>query len=153
MRIYLPSTLPALAAVLEDGEVRGAPFTAYAATDELRSALGADDEELEYEALHHAAAASLRLLAADAQAPRRRVVIAADVPGTIVQEPADDDGPAAVTVTGTVPLNRVASAHVDDAGAVDGIAAALAEPGAGHEDGHELMWYATQELKYLVDEE
>ncbi|GAA3504037.1 hypothetical protein GCM10019016_111500 [Streptomyces prasinosporus] len=42
--------------------------------------LSDDIEELEYAALSRAALASLRLLAADPGAPRRRVVVAVDVP-------------------------------------------------------------------------
>ncbi|GAB3208720.1 DUF6912 family protein [Marinactinospora thermotolerans] len=150
MRIYLPSTLSALAVVLADGEVRGAPLIAYAVTDTLRRRHdGHDDEELEYMAMGAAADASLRLLAADPTAPRRRVVIAAEVPDGVLR-PTASDGPAGVEVDGGVPLKRVVSAHVDDAEAAEDIAAALAEPEAGHADEHELMWYATQELRYLV---
>ncbi|GAA3759740.1 DUF6912 family protein [Spinactinospora alkalitolerans] len=154
MRIYLPSTLPALAAALAEGAVRGEPLAAFAVTPALREQHGdGDGEELEYEALRAAADASLRLLAADGAAPRRRVVIAADIPEAAVRAPdtGGDGHPALVTVTGAVPLKRVASAHVDDEAAADDIAAAAATPGAGHEDDHELMWFATQELKYLYE--
>ncbi|MFC3994939.1 DUF6912 family protein [Nocardiopsis sediminis] len=150
MRIFLPSTFPALAAVLADGEVRGAPLTAYAVSG--APAAGADDEELEYQALRAAADASLRLVAGDPGAPRRRAVIAAEMPEAAVETaPGAATGPGPVTVTGTVPLKRVASIHVDDPDAADDIAAALADPGAGHEDDHELLWYATQELPYLLE--
>ena len=62
-----------------------------------------------------------------------------------------------------VPLSRVVSGHVDDLGAVADVgeaAAALAAADAGDDDarflvdgaeGHELLWYATQELAYLAD--
>jgi hypothetical protein len=36
MRVYLPSTLPALAAALADGEVGPVPLAAYAVTPALR---------------------------------------------------------------------------------------------------------------------
>ncbi|WP_046470728.1 DUF6912 family protein [Allosalinactinospora lopnorensis] len=152
MRIFLPSTLPALAGVLADGSVRGAPITAFAVTRELSNAQPvAGEEELEYEAMLSAADASLQLLAADPDAPRRRVVLAADVPDRIVEPAAGEAEPSAVAVAGEVPLKRIASAHVDDEATAPAIEAAIAEPGTGHEYEHELMWYATQELKYLFD--
>ncbi|MBB6170155.1 hypothetical protein HNR23_000215 [Nocardiopsis mwathae] len=152
MRIYLPSTLPALATVLADGEVRGAPITAFAVTAELSAGAGGrDGEELEYEALRAAADASLALLAEDPQAPRRRVVLAADLPDKLISPCPDTLHPAAVTVAGAVPLKRIASAHIDDTDATDDITRAVAAPDAGHDDEHELLWYATQELKYLVE--
>ncbi|PSK97139.1 hypothetical protein CLV63_109142 [Murinocardiopsis flavida] len=155
MRIYLPTTLPALAAALAAGRVEGddgTPLRAYAATAALRGLVGDDDEALEYEAMRAAADASLRLLAADPAAPRRRVVLAADIPDTAIDpvhdaDPADPGGPddpAAVAVRGGVPLKRVASGHVDDDAAADDIA-------AGRTDDHELLWFATQELPYLVE--
>lgn len=146
MRIFLPCTLPALAQVLADGEVRG-PLHAYAAVPGPGGTAD-DTEELEYAALRAAAEESLRLLGADPGAPRRRVVIAADVPDHLVE--AGGGTPARVAVSGTVPLKRVASAHIDAPDAAADIAAALEEPGAGHEDGHELLWYAAQELRYQV---
>ena len=150
MRIYLPCTLPALAEILAEGRVGGEPLTAFAVTGALR-ATGGDAEGLEYEAMLSAGDAALRLLAADPGAPRRRVVLAADMPEGAVTEDADLGGPAAVRVDGSVPYKKLASAHVDDAGAEEGIARAVADPEAGHQDDHDLMWYAVQELKYLVE--
>ncbi len=50
--------------------------------------LSDDIEELEYAALNRAALASLRLLAVHPDAPRRRVVVAVDVPdGTAQGDP------------------------------------------------------------------
>jgi hypothetical protein len=108
-----------------------------------------------------AARASLRLLAADNGAPPRRVTLAADVPGEQVSSCGDRDEPAAVRIGAPVPLARVVSAHVDDpAAAADVRAAAAAIPAADRGDddakftvdgaeGHELLWYAVQELPYL----
>ncbi|MBV2362115.1 DUF6912 family protein [Streptomonospora nanhaiensis] len=151
MRIYLPSTFTGLAALLDQGEVGGAPLRAYAVTPHLSGGdRPADDEELEYEALRGAARASLRLLAADPGAPRRRAVIAAEIPDAAVSaDPAPGD-PAAVSVAGTVPLKRVAALHVDAPEAADAVAAAVADPGAGHDEDEELLWYATQELPDLL---
>jgi hypothetical protein len=81
MRVYLPATLPALAAALEAAEIGPAPMQAFTVTPALREWYAqADLEELEYAALNHAARASLWLLLANPDAPGRRVVLAADVP-------------------------------------------------------------------------
>ncbi|GAA4893050.1 DUF6912 family protein [Streptomonospora salina] len=172
MRIYLPSTFPRLAAVLDAGEVGGTPLTAYAVTERLAGPdTAADDEELEYEALSGAAAASLQLLREDPSAPRRRAVLAVEAPDTIVgPPPAGADHPAAVTVTGTVARTRIAAVHADEPEAEEAVAAAIADGGGSREDGggspaegggspedgggslegHELLWFATQELAYLL---
>ncbi|HEX4832251.1 MAG TPA: hypothetical protein VH478_14300 [Trebonia sp.] len=160
MRIYLPSTLPALADVLREGVAGPAPVHGFAVTPALREAYASgDEEELEYVAMLAAARQSLRLLHADPGAPRRRVVLAADAEATWI---AYDDEPAAVVVAGAVPLSALAAGHVDDEDAAADIGAAadaIAAADAGDEDaeftvdgadGHELAWYATQELKTLI---
>ncbi len=151
MRVFLPSSLPALADVLDRGEVRDTSIRAFAALGEPDSTTDGvvDDEELEYEALLAAADASLRLLAAEPEVPRRRVVLAADVADRLVEPAPGASGVASVTVAGTIPLKRVVSCHVDDEAAVPDVEAAIDDPNANGLD-HELMWYATQELKYLV---
>jgi hypothetical protein len=162
MRVYLPATLPALAGILAEGEVGPAPLHAFAVTPALRESYASgDDEELEYVATLAAATQSLRLLAADPDAPRRRVVLAADVPDAQVSWQPYDDDPAAVQVSVVVPLKSVASGHVDDLDAVEDVTAAadaIEAADAGDDDAsftvdsaedHELAWYATQELQYL----
>src|SRR5579875_1972996 len=115
MRVYLPSTLARLAEVLSSGAVGPAPLLGFAVTPALREAYASgDEEELEYAALLAAARHSLRLLGQDPGAPRRRVVLAADVPDAQVSWLARDGEPAAVTVGAAVPLAAVASGHVDD---------------------------------------
>ena len=164
MRVFLPSTLPALATALRAGQVGPGPLTGFAVTPALREAYASgDEEELEYAALTEAARASLRLLADDQAAPSRRVVLAAEVPAEQVQWDARDKEPGRVMIEEAVSIKRLASAHVDDAeaGADVRIAAdALAAADAGDEDarfdvdgaeGHELGWYATQELSYLAE--
>lgn len=159
MRVYLPSTLPALADILRAGSVGPAPVHGFAVTPALREAYASgDEEELEYIAMLAAARESLRLLRANPDAPRRRVVLAADADATWI---AYDDEPAAVVITDPVPLAALASGHIDDEDAEDDIAAAaeaIAAADAGDldaeftvdgADGHELAWYATQELKTL----
>jgi hypothetical protein len=164
MRVYLPSTLPALASALVTGEIGPAPVTGFAVTPALREWYASGDlEELEYVALMEAARASLRMLAADPDAPARRVVLAGEVPDGQIGRAEDQDHPAAVLVLSPVPVDAVAAGHVDDPDAADDVRAAVAAlPAAddGDDDarftvdgaeGHELMWYATQELRHLPD--
>ncbi|MEU0006948.1 hypothetical protein ABZ079_22380 [Streptomyces sp. NPDC006314] len=167
MRVYVPLTLPGLAEAHKTGELGSGPFVAYAVTPALREWYLSDDiEELEYAALGRAAQASLRLLAADPGAARRRVVVAVDVPdGAATADPDRGLDPAAVgevTVTATVPLGKAAAVHVDadDAEAdVAAAAGALQAADGGDDDAqfvvdgaddHELLWYATQEIPNLV---
>ncbi|WP_217545340.1 hypothetical protein [Streptomyces sp. GbtcB6] len=167
MRVYVPLTLPGLAEAHRTGELGTGPFVAYAVTPALREWYLSDDiEELEYAALNRAALASLRLLAADPGAMRRRVVVAVDVPdGTAAADPDRGLDPAAlgeVRVTGTVALAKAASVHVDSDDAEEDVTAAaeaLEAADGGDDDAqfvvdgaedHELLWYATQEIRNLV---
>jgi hypothetical protein len=162
MRVYLSSTLPGLTDILAKGEAGAPPLSAFAVTPALREAYASgDDEELEYIAMLAAARQSLRLLDADPAAPRRRVVLAADVPDAQVSWHAYADEPATVQVGAPVPVTAIASAHVDALDAVADVAAAadaVTAADAGDDDAsftvdsaeaHELAWYATQELEYL----
>jgi hypothetical protein len=164
MRVFVPSTLPALAEALRAGQVGPGPLPGFAVTPALREAYASgDDEELEYAALTEAARASLRMLAEDPAAPPRRVVLAAEIPAEQVKLDGRAHEPARVLVTAAVPLTRLASGHVDDAEAgadVRAAVGALPAADAGDEDarfavdgaeGHELGWYATQELSYLAE--
>jgi hypothetical protein len=159
MRVYLPSTLPELARALTSGEVGPVPVCAYAVTPALREWYADGDlEELEYAAMAAAARASLRLLA-DAAAAGADDVIAKQ-PGDAVL--GDGGDRALVWLTAPVPVARIVSGHVDDLAAMDDVCtavAALPAADAGDEDaafsvgaaeGHELMWYATQELRDLL---
>ena len=163
MRVYLPTTLTALACLLRAGTIAPAPVRGYAVTPALREWYASgDQEELEYVAMAHAARASLRLLADDPQAPRRRVVLAADVPDDRIGHNSGFDEPTLVEVGTPITMDRVVSAHVDDLVAVADIAeAAAALPAAdkGDDDaqfavdgaeGHDLLWYASQEMGFLT---
>ncbi len=164
MRVYLPSTLTGLAAVIRLGQIGPAPVRGFAVTPSLREWYASgDDEELEYVAMTQAAKSSLRLLRADPLAPMRRVVLAAELPDGQVSCLAGFDDPALVEVTVPVPAKKVVSGHVDDPAAARDIAAAVAAlpaADAGDDDaaftvagaeGHELLWYAAQELPELAD--
>ncbi|MFJ8694105.1 DUF6912 family protein [Streptomyces roseolilacinus] len=168
MRVYVPLTLPGLAQAHRTGTLGTGALTAYAVTPGLREWYVSDDiEELEYAALSRAAAASLRLLAADPGAARRRIVVAVDVPdGAATADPDRGLDPASigeVRVTGPVPLAKAAAVHADSADAEADVTAAADALGAadmgdddarftvdGAED-HELLWYGVQEIPHLVD--
>ena len=163
MRVYLPATTTVLRTLVDEGTLAG-PHTAFAVTPELRrfselSDARTDEEELEYAALLGAARASLRLIDADPTAARRRVVVAADVADDAV-EPIDDPDTdrGAVRVRSDIGVSDVASAHIDGSDAEDDVRAAVnvvLEADLGSEDaqfvvdqaeGHELAWYASQEM-------
>ncbi len=162
MRVYLPTTFPALVAAADRASFGPPPLLAYAVTPALREWYASgDSEELEYAATIDAARGSLRLLAADPTAPARRVVVAADVPDAAVRL-VPDVHPAAVHVTVEIALTDVAAIHVDEPEAEPDIRAAVgAVPAAdggdadaafvvdGAED-HDLHWYATQEIATLI---
>lgn len=161
MRVYLPSTLPALAVSHHASSV-GPPVTAYAVTPALREWYTSDDlEQLEYAAMAQAARACLPLLAADPGAPRRRVVLAADLPDHEVSQRGDAEH-AAVLLTVSVPWRLLAAVHVDAETAARDVGAAVdALPAAerGDDDAaftvdaveeHELLWYAVQEIPDLL---
>ncbi|PYC66479.1 hypothetical protein C7C46_31335 [Streptomyces tateyamensis] len=168
MRVYVPTTLAALAQAHPDGAL--AESAAYAVTPALREWYVSDDlEELEYAALVRAAQSSLRLLAADPEAPRRRVVVALDVPDRAVRPFAGDEyqdqaSLGRVVLSGPVELAKAAAVHADadEEEVVTDVTAAVAAVGAadagdsdaqfsvdGAED-HELLWYATQEIPGLL---
>lgn len=163
MRVYLPSTLADLASALVAGEVGPAPVLGFAVTPALREWYASGDlEELEYVAMMEAARASLRLLHEQTTIARRRIVLAAELPESDVLVKNGIDKPGRVEVMLPVQLADVVSGHVDDELAtadIDAAAAAVPAADAGDSDakfvvdgaeGHELLWYATQELIYLI---
>jgi hypothetical protein len=168
VRVYLPATTTSLRTLVDHGQLPG-PHTGFAVTDQLRrfyalSDAEADLEELEYAALLAAARGSLRLIDVDPSAARRRVVLAADVPDAAAR-PVDDEEEerGAVRVDADVRLRDVASAHIDGAEAEPDVSAAVGvvlEADLGSEDaqfvvdqaeGHELAWYATQEIGPVLE--
>lgn len=163
MRVYLPITLAELGSALVAGQIGPAPVHGFAVTPALREWYANGDlEELEYAAMMQAARASLRMLHVDTKAPRRRVVLAAELPEPVITVRNGIGNPGQVVVTLPVLLSDVVSGHVDDLDAakdVDAAAAAIPAADAGDGDakfvvdgaeGHELLWYATQELIYLI---
>lgn len=163
MRVYLPATLPILAAFAESG-VLAMPLTAHAVTPALREWYTEGDvEELEYAAMVEAAEASLRLLRGDSRAAPRRVVVAAEVEVALAAPPGHHGPRSQVRLPGPVQRRQVVSLHVDDADAAADIAAAAAAveaADAGDDDaqftvdsaeGHDLLWYDVSELELLLE--
>lgn len=161
-RVYLPATLPGLASAHTSGVLPG-PLAAHAVTPAIREwYTEGDTEEYEYVAFTEAAEASLRLLAADPDAPRRRVVVAADLSESTVSERGDGSCRSAVQVLTDVPMSVVASVHVDETSAEKVVAEAiiaLDAADAGDDDARfaldeaeatELLWYDVTEIADLI---
>jgi hypothetical protein len=165
VRIYIPATLSMLRTLVKTGELTAINGTAFALTPALRESYATGEaEELEYAAMADAARASLRLLATeldtDPDAAPRRVVVAADVENVTLRPDLDF---AVVRLAGPITLAEVAAAHVDTEAAEPAVrtaaavieAADLGDPDAdfavGDAEDHELAWYATQELPFLLD--
>lgn len=163
MRVYLPATLAMLQEMVAepDGSFGAVGGTGFALTPALREAyVSGDDEELEEVALREAARASLRLLGNDESGlPVRRVVVVADADATA--RPDLDD--AVVKVAGPVAQGDIVAVHVDGAAAEKAVVAAVAlidaadlgdeegELAIGDVEDHDLGWYATQELPFLLE--
>lgn len=163
MRVYLPATTPLLHAWVAAGEAPAG--TGYAVTPHLREWYReGDQEEMEYVAQLAAARASLDLLAREAQAARRRVVLAVDAPDADVV-PTGSAARAEVAVGAPLPFRLWASVLADGAEAESVVAVAVeALPAAalGDDDAAfaldeaasvELGWWAVQELDALLDGE
>ncbi|MCQ4360039.1 DUF6912 family protein [Mycobacterium gordonae] len=162
-QVYIPATLAMLQQLVSDGSLRPVGGTAFAVTPTLRESYAeGDDDELAEVALREAALASLRLLAVEAggELPPRRAVLAADVDDLAFRPDLDD---AVVRLSGSVPMDRVIAAYVDNAAAEQAVRAAIeaiddadlgdedAELVVGDAQDHDLAWYATQELPFLLE--
>ncbi len=137
--------------------------TAFAVTPTLREAYAhGDDDELAEVALREAALASLRLLAGEGSStlPPRRAVVVAEVADPTPRPDLDD---AVVRLSGPIALADVIAAYVDNADAETAVLAAIEavdEADLGDEDAefvvgdaqdHDLAWYASQELPFLLE--
>ena len=163
VRVYVPATVPMLAELRSSGRLGAGPTVAHAVTPALREWYAeGDEEELEYVAFTRAAQDALHLLRQDPKAPRRRVVVSADVPSTALVREDVELGSSEVRLPQPVSLAEVASIHVDSESAAEQVAAAAdvvdealaGDPDAqftvdGAED-HELEWYAVTELDELT---
>ncbi|MEV6813370.1 hypothetical protein, partial [Micromonospora sp. NPDC051296] len=121
-----------------------------------------DEEELEYVAFTRAAQDALQLIRHDQAAPRRRVVVSADLPAAALGRGDGELGSSVVELGAAVPASAVAAIHVDGAEAMPDVAAAanvVVEALAGDPDAqftvdgaedHELEWYDPSELESLL---
>ncbi|ADG77717.1 putative protein OS=Tsukamurella paurometabola (strain ATCC 8368 / DSM / CCUG 35730 /CIP 100753 / JCM 10117 / KCTC 9821 / NBRC 16120 / NCIMB 702349/ NCTC 13040) OX=521096 GN=Tpau_1085 PE=4 SV=1 [Tsukamurella paurometabola] len=173
VRVYVPSTLAGLQVLQRDGELFPLGGTVFGVTPALREAYTAgDEEELAEAAMRHAARASLRLLAVDDEDapaaapdgadpdPVRRVVITVDVPAAKERPDLDD---AVLKVSEPIRLKDVLAVHVDVSEAEPAVTRAAqvvdaadlgdedAELAVGDAEDHDLAWYATQELPFLLE--
>jgi hypothetical protein len=113
--------------------------------------------------LREAALASLRLLGAEGSAsglPPRRAVLVAEVDGATARPDLDD---AVVRLAGPVGIADVVAAYLDNAAAEPAVLDAIevidsadmgdedAEFTVGDAQDHDLAWYASQELPFLLD--
>lgn len=162
MRVYIPATLAMLQQLVADRSLRPVNGTAFAVTPSLREAYAeGDDDELGEVALRDAALASLRLLStATDELPPRRAVLVADVDDVTLRPDLDD---AVVRLGAPVAIDDVVAAFVDNAAAEPEVTKAIAvidaadlgdedaELAVGDAQDHDLAWYATQELPFLLD--
>ena len=171
MRVYVPATLAMLQRLVADGLMFPVSGTAFAVTPTLRESYAeGDDEELAEVALREAALGSLRLLAVDQEngaetatggaLPPRRAVLVADADSATARPDLDD---AVVRVSEPVALGDLVAVYVDIAAAEPAVRAAIdlidaadlgdedAELVVGDAQDHDLAWYATQELPFLLD--
>lgn len=164
MRVYVPATIGMLRQLVADGSLAAVAGTAFGVTPALRESYAVGTtEELEYAAMADAARASLRLLAngsANGSEAARRVVVCADIEDVRLRPELD---PGAVTLPGPVPTAAIAAVYVDLPEAVDAVRAAaevvdaadMGDPDAefilGDADDHDLAWYATQEVPFLLE--
>lgn len=163
MQVYIPATLAMVRQLVTDSSLWPVNGTAFAVTPRLRESYAeGDQEELAEVAQCEAALASLRLLAAepDGVLPPRRVVVVAEVDDAKYRPDLDD---AVVRLGGAVAIDQVVAAFVDNAAAEAAVVAAIpvidaadlgdedAELIVGDAQDHELAWYATQELPFLLE--
>ena len=152
-RVYVPTTLSRLRAVVTADGIGPAPFVGHAVTPGVREGLSdVGEEEWEYAASTAAAQSSLAMLEDDE--PARRVVIAVDVPSA---RPAGTADPTVVEVDDVVPFRRVGAVLADAAEAEPDVAAARDAVGTPDAEDlaercldHELGWWAAQEIGDLL---
>jgi hypothetical protein len=154
--------------LVADHSMHALSGTAFAVTPTLRESYAeGDDDELAEVALREAALASLRLLAAEGSGdtgntdlPIRRAVLVVEVEGATIRPDLDD---AVVRLAGPIGIDDVIAAYLDNAAAEPAVKAAIevvdladfgdedAELTVGDAQDHDLAWYATQELPFLLE--
>jgi hypothetical protein len=162
MRVYLPTTFAGLRGLRAAGEIGPAPLHGHAVTAALRESYATGDtEDLEYVAQLAASSDSISLLREDPAVPRRRVVLAADVPDESVRSAQGGDE-SSITLSLAVPLSAVQAILVDDpdvSTVIERAADSWLDAQTGDDDAlfdldeayaQDLMWYARQELDELL---
>lgn len=155
VRVYVPSTVHRLRAIVAADGIGPAPFAAHAVTEAVRHALpDGGEEDWEYAVSSAASLSSVGLLGEDE--PARRIVVVVDVPAA---RSADVEDPTAVEVDEAAPFRWIAAVLADTIDAEPEVAAARAAELAGSPDAarllercldHELGWWATQEVSRLL---
>jgi hypothetical protein len=162
MRVYLPTTLPLLAAWNAAGQAPGGQ--AYAVTPGLREWYSdGDSEEMELAATVLAGREAIRLLAQDDHAAPRRVVLAADVAdGDVIVLDAEDTGlvrladPVAVARWGAIMVDDTDADTVRIVGRARGLVTQAddgdpdADLAIGDADDLDLLWWGVQEIDALL---
>jgi hypothetical protein len=136
VRVYVPTTLTALAGFVANGGVGPTPIQARAVTEWLRESWPeAAEDEWEYAALTAAADDSVALLGDDD--PPRRVVLAADVESVV-----ESDDSSLVEIDSAFPMTLVQAVHAD----TGDIERTPYDP----DDWGDLAWYGVQEIPDLL---
>ena len=133
-RVYVPANLGDLAKFVEDGGIGPTPVHAHAVTDWLRqSGPDGDDEEWEYAALMAAADDAAAGLA-DADRPRRVVLVAE------VESVREDPGSTEVTVDSAIGMRLVQALYADTTDVDPSVQESLGD----------LGWFGVQEIGDLL---
>jgi hypothetical protein len=159
MRTFIGTTVPDLRRFVAEREIGPPPTTAHAVTETLRKTYPDEHlEGLEYLAMIDAARESLSLLASNPAAPSRRVVVAVDFPEAAIRSQSES-GESSVQIAEAVPFDRIASVHLDESAAEPAVRSAaesihgtdeVDESAFESVEEHDLLWYARQELPYLL---
>src|SRR5215213_2052107 len=142
-----------LSKLVADRSVSPVNGTAFAVTPALRESYSEGDDD-------EGSAPDVSGQAAPAALPVRRAVLVAEVDDVTVRPDLDD---AVVRLSGPVNYDQVVAAYVDNQAAETAVLAAIdavdaadlgdedAELTVGDAQDHDLAWYATQELPFLLD--
>jgi hypothetical protein len=133
IRVYVPTSLEALARYSEEGGLGPSPVHAHAVTRWLQESWpDAEQDDWEYAALMAAADDAVGLL----EGRPRRVVVVAEVDGVT-----EDRESTAVTVDAAISMRLVRAVHAD----TEDI-----DPSTAGESAGELGWFGVQEIPDLL---
>lgn len=144
MRVYIPASVDQVSAIASG---LWEPPLGYAVTEPLLDLVDSDDDdEVAEVALDIAAWAALE----DLGSPRRLVVVAEFARAELTPDP--EFHPAAVRISGRVPVAAIACAFMDEPEAADDArAAAAGDEGAIERlEERDLLWYDATEISHLA---